>query len=335
MPELRFNVITKDWVIIARERAKRPDQFALPKKEELPLPQFDPSCPFCPGNESHTEPEIARLGDNKGWRVRVMPNKYPALSAHGERTRSNEGMRISMNGVGLHEVIVDHRRHNMVFALMPPPDIEAVLRMYRQRYEECRKDERLEAIIIFKNHGESAGSSVIHTHSQLAATPVVTFQTRMRLEDAIRFYDQMGKCIFCQTMEEELSAKVRILHESKHFIAFHPYAALSPFHTWIFPRRHTPSFELATDEELVDLASTLKLLLARLYYGLNDPPFNYTIRSIPSRDRNTEYYHWYLSIIPRVTKTAGFEMGSGMYINSALPEESAEFLRNVQFPNHT
>jgi len=332
MPELRFNVITKDWVIIARERAKRPDQFALAKGVALSLPQLDPSCPFCPGNESQTEPEIARLADDNGWRVRVMPNKYPALSARGERTRTNEGMRISMNGVGLHEVVVDHRRHDMVIALMPPDDIEAVLRMYRQRYEECRADERLEAIIIFKNHGEIAGSSVIHTHSQLAATPVVPFQTRMRLEDAIRFYDQTGACVFCRTLEEELADKARILHESEHFIAFHPYAALSPFHTWIFPRRHSPSFELATDEELLDLASTLKLILSRLYYGLNDPPFNYTIRSIPSRDRNTEYYHWYLSIIPRVTKTAGFEMGSGMYINSALPEESAEFLRSVKIP---
>jgi UDPglucose--hexose-1-phosphate uridylyltransferase len=270
------------------------------------------------------------VGDQ--WRVRVVDNKYPALSPDGERLRKMNGIYRSMTGVGIHEVIIEHRRHDLPPALFSADDLAAVFRAYRQRYDEIRKDQRIEAIIIFKNHGERAGTSLVHPHAQLAATPVVPTQIRTRVEEAIRYFDDTGECVFCRTLREELLARERIVCETGHFVAFIPYAALSPFHMWIFPRRHESSFDEVFDAEIEDLASNLKTVLGKLYYGLNNPDFNYSIRSLPTRDRHTDYFHWYITIIPRVSRTAGFELGSGMFINSSVPEESAEFLRNLSPP---
>ena len=221
----------------------------------------------------------------------------------------------------------------MTIALLSVPDVAAIITMYRMRYAAIRKDPRVEAIVIFKNHGDAAGTSIVHPHSQIAATPIVPTQIRARLEEAIRFVDDHGECLFCRTMKEELAAGERIIVETTHFVAFHPYAALSPFHTWVFPKRHMPSFDDIADAEIVDLAFTLKVFLSKLYYGLGNPDFNLSIRSIPTNDKNTEYFHWYLAIVPRVSKAAGFEMGSGMFINTVLPEESAAFLREIKIPD--
>lgn len=328
MPELRLNVITRDWVIIATERAQRPDQFVRERREHS-LPDHDPSCPFCPGNEDQTLGETYRAPTSDGWAVRVVQNKYPALSTEGERVRGGGGMFRSLSGVGFHEVIVEHPRHNVTTALMNVRDVEAVVGAYRSRYAAIRQDPRIEAIIIYKNHGESAGTSLVHPHSQLAATPVVPVQFRGRIAEAMRYFDEHGTCIFCRVLEEELKTGARIIEESRHFVAFIPYAALSPFHTWIYPRRHVSSFDDISDDEVVDFSAILRSVLARLYHGLNNPDYNYSIRSVPTDVRTADYFHWYLTLIPRVTKTAGFEYGSGMFINTSLPEESAKFLRTV------
>ena len=331
MPELRQNLITRDWVIIATERANRPDEFKVVTQRPT-LQPYVKECPFCPGNEQMTGKEISRIGNGGEWRVRTFPNKYPALSPEGERTRSTTGMFRAMAGVGIHEVIVDHPAHNTHPALFTDEHMANIITMYWTRYAAVRKDPRVEAVVIFKNHGESAGTSMYHPHSQLAATPVVPSQVRSRMDEAIRFFDDTGECLFCRTLAEELAAKERIILEGKHFVAFQPYAALSPFHTWIFPRRHMASFDDIADNEISDLARVLRTLLAKLYIGLNDPDYNYTIRSIPTASQNAEFFHWYLTVIPRVSRTAGFEIGSGMYINTSLPEESARFLREVEVP---
>ena len=333
MPELRQNLITRDWVIMATERASRPDQFVRQKKESVPLPTYHIECPFCPGNEHLALPELARLGEKGMWKVRAVPNKYPALSVVGERIRNVNGLNRSMSGVGYHEVIIEHPRHDLTTALLSVEDVAAIVTMYRMRYASIRTDPRVEAIVIFKNHGESAGTSVQHPHSQIAATPIVPTQIRTRMDESIRFLDDNGECLFCRTLQEELASGERVIVEGKHFVAFHPYAALSPFHTWIYPRRHMSSFDQISDEEITDLAFTLRTFLAKLYFGLGNPDYNYSIRSIPTDDRNVEYFHWYLAIVPRVTKTAGFEIGTGMFINTALPEESAKFLRHVTIPD--
>jgi UDPglucose--hexose-1-phosphate uridylyltransferase len=240
-----------------------------------------------------------------------------------------------MAGIGIHEVIVEHPRHDLTTALLSVEEVANILLVYRQRYVEIRKNPYIETILIFKNHGESAGTSLEHPHSQLAATPVVPSQFRSRIDEAIRYFDDTGECLFCRTLEDELAAKERVICESEHFVAFIPYAALSPFHTWVFPRRHSSSFDEITDAELTDLAYTLKTVLAKLYYGLNNPDYNYNIRSVPIALQGTKYFHWYIAIIPRVTKQAGFELGSGMFINTALPEESAAFLRSIEIPSDT
>ena len=330
MSELRQNLISREWVIISTERAKRPDQFARPKEPKT-LPPHVAECPFCTGNEEKFTPgETYRYGDENGWKVRAVPNRYPVLAIEGERVRTVEGIYRTMTGVGVHEVIVEHPRHNMTTALLSRHEVADILRAYRSRYREIRKDPRIECIIIFKNHGESAGASLEHPHSQLVATPIVPSQVRDRIQDAIHFWDNTGECVFCNMLKQELAARERIVYESEHFVAFVPYAALSPFHLWLFPRRHSSSFDDITDPEIDDLALNLKTVLAKLYHGLGNPDFNYCIRSVPTDEQQTDYFHWYVAIIPKVIQTAGFELGSGIFVNTALPEASAKFLREVK-----
>jgi UDPglucose--hexose-1-phosphate uridylyltransferase len=274
--------------------------------------------------------ETYRVADRDGWQVRVVENKFPALSREGDRVRRIDGVYRSMSGVGFHEVVVEHRRHDLSPALYSVEDLSRILVAYKERYRQIRKDTRVEAIIIFKNHGESAGTSLAHPHSQIAATPIVPTQVRHRLDEAIRFFDETGECVFCTTLRREVADRIRIVASTDSFVAFIPFAALSPFHLWIFPVRHCSSFDEIEEYEITDLAVTLRTVLGKLYYGLNDPDYNFSIRSIPAREGEREYFHWYLTVIPRIVRTAGFEIGSGMYINTSLPEESARFLRGVQ-----
>jgi UDPglucose--hexose-1-phosphate uridylyltransferase len=211
---------------------------------------------------------------------------------------------------------------------MSHDEMNNVLHAYKARYVAATQDRRLEQIVIFKNHGASAGTSLEHPHSQLIATPVVPQQVRNRIEYAMKYFDTNGSCLLCDMLKQELAADARIILATKHFVSFIPFAAISPFHTWIFPRRHMSSFREIQDEEISDLAVHMKTLLSKLYIGLGDPDYNYSIRSVPLDVDKTKYFHWYIGLIPRVTKTAGFELGSGMFINTALPEESAAFLRH-------
>lgn len=332
MSELRQNIITRDWVIIAPERAKRPQEYGSENQRKITLPAYRPDCPFCLGNEANTGEETLRWSDDRGWRVRAVLNKYSALSSTGERVRQTQGIHRSISGVGAHEVIIEHPRHDLTTALLEISDVANIIEVYKQRYLHFKADPRIEAIIIFKNHGKGAGTSLEHPHSQIAATPVVPFQFRSRIDDAIRYFDDRGDCVFCETLKDELASGDRIIFENTHFVAFIPYAALSPFHIWIFPRRHSSCFEQITAPEILGLAEALKMSLAKLYYGLDNPDYNYTIRSLPSKQEQTPYFHWYIAIIPRINQTAGFEMGSGMYINASQPEESAEYLRSIVPP---
>lgn len=336
MPELRQNLISRDWVIIATERAKRPEEFIKHKEKKI-LPEYNDTCPFCPGKEDTTPPETFRIGDppvgeagKKSWRVRVVYNKFAALSHQGEKTRKIDGIYRSMNGVGIHEVIVEHPKHNALTALMSESEVADIISTYKSRYLSIQQDKRIESITIFKNHGASAGTSLEHPHSQVIATPIVPPQVRGRMQQAMNYFDDTGQCVFCQTLKEELKAKERIVLETDSFVSFVPYAALSPFHIWIFPRRHMASFTQINNAEITDLAKNLKTTLSKFYYGLDNPDFNYTIRSVPVGEKESDYFHWYISLIPRVSNAAGFELGSGMFINVALPEESAKFLREVK-----
>ncbi len=329
MPELRFNVVTREWVIIATERAKRPKDFSN-NKERSHHPERLPSCPFCPGNEHKTPAERFRVPDGDAWKIRVVANKFPALSPEGEKKRLGNGLRTAVTGVGVHEVIIETPVHNRYTALQDVADIEDLIRVYMARFVEANRDPRVEHAIIFKNHGEGAGTSLDHPHSQLIATPVVPVQFRDRVQAAMHYFDNTGECLVCSLLEKDMQDGTRIIYDTPHFLTFIPYAALSPFHTWIFPKRHSASFSTLTGEESRDLAAHLKNILSRFHYGLSDPDYNYVIRSSRPRDAGNEYCHWYMSIIPRLTTAAGFEMGSGMFINTSLPERNAEFLRSVR-----
>jgi UDPglucose--hexose-1-phosphate uridylyltransferase len=333
MSEIRQNPLNKEWVIIATERAKRPHELARKPETIKPLPPYSETCPFCPGNEHLAPPESARIARAGKWQVRVVPNKFAALASGGELLRRAEGLKRSVTGVGVHEVIVETPDHSQTTALLKEEDAELILQCYHERYLTISKDPRVDLITIFKNHGLRAGSSLEHPHSQLIATPIISPEIRRRMEDALRFYDEEGQCLFCRVMGEEIADRIRMVEESEHFVSFIPYASLSPFALWIFPRRHMASFGQIQADEIRDLSRMLQKILAKLYYGLGNPDYNYVIRSSPSESRYSRFYHWYVSLIPRLTRVAGFELGSGMYINVTLPEANAEFLRKQEVPS--
>jgi UDPglucose--hexose-1-phosphate uridylyltransferase len=330
MPELRQNFATKEWVVIATERARRPEQM-IQHRERKAVAAFVSNCPFCTGNEGLTPPEVLRVpaSPDAPWHVRVVPNKFAALSREVQPTRTVHRSRRTVNGFGVHDVIIETPDHSQVLALMPDSYVAEILRVYKTRYDELSLDPRIAHITIFKNHGPDAGTSLEHPHSQLVATPVISHQVRERFQHALRHYDDFGECMFCQMLDEELQEKTRVVVASEHFVALELFASPAPFCTHIYPRRHMASFGDVSAAEINDLSRMLRTVLAKLYHGLADPDFNFTVRSAPAENVGVKYFHWYVSVIPRLTRVAGFELGSGMFINTVLPEAAAEFLRKI------
>jgi UDPglucose--hexose-1-phosphate uridylyltransferase len=259
-----------------------------------------------------------------------VPNKFSALNRTEIPARTIHRSRRSIQGFGIHDVIIETIDHSQAMAVMSDTHVADILRVYKVRYDELSLDPRIAHITIFKNHGSDAGTSLEHPHSQLIATPVISYQVRQRFQEALRHFDDFGVCMFCQMLEEEIELKERVVALSEHFVALEPYASPAPFSTHIYPRRHMASFGDISATELVDLGRLLRTVLAKLYHGLSNPDFNFTVRTAPAECIGVKYFHWYLSVIPRLTRVAGFELGSGMFINSVIPEAAAEFLRNVK-----
>jgi UDPglucose--hexose-1-phosphate uridylyltransferase len=332
MSEIRQDPTTEEWVIIARERAKRPSDF-VHERVERKLPEFSPSCPFCPGNEAMTAGETLRYQrqDGRGWQVRAFTNKYAALNSSGRAARKMEGGFFTrMAGVGFHEVIVETPQHNKSLAFMEDGEVLSVLQAYHERYRKLSRRSFARLVIIFKNHGPGAGTSLEHSHSQLLVTPVVPKHIRMRHEVALRYYDNYGRCLYADLREHERREGRRTVMETGEFLVFHPFASQRPFETWILPKKHQASFGSVSREDLGSLARVLRLNLLKLHRGLNDPDYNYVIDTAPVGDENEPYYMWHMRIVPRLAEPAGFEIGSGMYINTAVPEETAEFIRGLE-----
>jgi UDPglucose--hexose-1-phosphate uridylyltransferase len=262
--------------------------------------------------------------------VRVIPNKFAALSSEAQPTRGLHEVWRRIEGFGFHEVIIDSPDHAACMALLPDEQVANILRVYKERYNLLSMDRRVNHVTIFKNHGADAGASLQHPHSQLIATPVIPSQVRHRLHEALRHYDDDGKCMFCHMVEREVAEQTRVIQKSEHFVAMEVFASATPFATHIFPLRHMASFGSISAAEISDLARVLRNLLAKLYVGLENPDLNFTIRSGPSDYGSARHFHWYVSVIPRLTRVAGFELGSGMFINTVLPEAAAEFLRNIK-----
>jgi UDPglucose--hexose-1-phosphate uridylyltransferase len=332
MSELRLDPTTEEWVIIARERAKRPDDF-IRHQPEQELPVFSPSCPFCPGNEAMTPPQtlLYQQHGNNGWQIRAFANKFAALNPDDETTsKLVNGFFTEMPGVGAHEVIVETPFHNGSMTSMTDAEVIEVLRAYQERYNVVSKTPYAKFVIIFKNHGASAGTSLQHSHSQIVVTPVVPRYVRMRHEVAMHYHDKTGRCLYSDLAERELETDKRIVICTDEFVALHPFASQRPFETWILPRRQQACFGDVSREDLGGLAHVLRVVLLKFQRGLNNPDFNYVIDSAPVGDEKEHYYMWHMRIVPRLTEMAGFEIGSGMYINTALPEETAQFMRNLE-----
>jgi len=334
MSQMRFNPVTRDWVILAEERAGRPNDFhSSGKRPERPTEKYRDECPFCPGNEDPLVEDIDRREDEDGnWRIRVVPNKYPALRPDGSIDRKSEGMFLSMDAAGHHEVVIDHPRHDLQPASIDRDHLAEVIRVYRDRYADLGALDYVRHITIFRNHGVRAGTSLQHPHSQIVAAPIVPPQVRMRMEDGHRFRAEVGRCLFCEVLADERRSGERIVEDSGAFAGFVPFGALTPYHQWIFPERHAASFDAITDAEIDDLATVLARMLMRLREGVGDPDFNLSIRSAPTDEADVPHYHWYVAIIPRISRIAGFEMGSGIFTNPVSPETAAKRLRAVSLP---
>lgn len=331
MPELRKDPIIGRWVIISTERGKRPSDFKTdPKSKDNKL------CPFCYGNEHLTPPEVYAVRpdgsrpNTPGWKLRVIPNKYPALKIEGDLNREGEGIFDRMNGVGAHEVIIETPDHMKDLVDLDSKDIEAVLLAFINRMRDLRKDVRFRYCLVFKNHGKEAGASLEHSHSQLIATPIVPKSVMEELEGARQYYGYKERCIFCDISRQEITQNIRLVGHNDHVVAVEPFAPRFPFETWIMPMKHIHRFEDTDDETIISFAAMLKLTLAKLRTALNDPPFNFVIHTGPWIDGHRSHYHWHMEIFPKLTRVAGFEWGTGFYINPTPPEEAAKYLIEIE-----
>lgn len=327
--EIRQNKATKQWVIYSPARRKRPKDYELFRKN-LHVPVHDDKCPFCPGNE-HNLPKIIMEVKNskKHWQVRVIPNKFPALTPKRDLNRFSRGIHVVMHGYGHHEVVIETPFHNRPIAKMSAKEVGPIVETYHRRYLDLMKENENMMIIIFRNHGLRAGTSLVHPHSQIIATGMVPHHIRWREKEAQRYFDEWGRCVYCDILDYELKDKQRIINENKSFVTFVPFAAEVPFETWIVPKNHKADFGEISDEEKSDLAVSLHHMLKKLNHKLHDPDYNYVINTSARYRAQQPQLHWYLQIRPRLMTSAGFEIGSGMNINPSIPEEDATYLKTT------
>jgi len=331
MPELRKDPVTGRWVIISTDRSKRPHDFQVTHVHPIGRDE----CPFCPGHEDLTPPEVLAYRNGSapntpGWDVRVVPNKFPALKVEGGLDRQGEGLFDRMNGIGAHEVIIETPDHMQTLATMGEGQIERVLSAYRDRILDLKQDRRLRYILVFKNHGGPAGATLEHSHSQLIALPIVPDFVREEVEGARQHFAAKERCVFCDIVHQELAEGRRVILENADVVALAPYAPRFPFETWLVPRRHRSRFEEASPHEYQSLARILKALLQRVNRALESPSYNLIVHSSPFSEETGDFYHWHLELMPRLTKVAGFEWGTGFYINPTSPEEAARVLRDAK-----
>lgn len=330
MPELRKDPVLGRWIIISRERKKRPTDFPVQDLEGE-----GGFCPLCPGNENFTPPEIfahrpdGSQANEPGWEVRVVPNKYPALVIEGELIREGVGIFDRMNGIGAHEVIIETPDHGESFSSFSTRQMVSVFNAYRERILDLQKDDRFKYVIVFKNHGRAAGASLEHSHSQLIALPILPEMIISELNGAKSHFDYKERCIFCDIIRQEIQQQERVVCENEHFITLCPFAPRTPFEMWVLPKRHDSEFSAIKDDQLEALAEIFSESLRRLSACIDQVPYNYVLHTEPLHTGGLEYYHWHFEIVPKLTSVAGFEAGTGFYINPLPPEEAASYLRDA------
>lgn len=333
MPQFRKHPVTHEWVVIATERGKRPSDF----NKDIPeiKPTFSEKCPFCPGHESQTPPEVLAYRpvdtdpNTPGWTTRVVSNKFPALQIEGDLCREGVGMYDFMNGIGAHEVIIETPRHDLQIGNLPHKMAVDAWLASKDRMLDLDRDERFKYALLFRNYGKVAGASLEHPHSQLIAMPMIPHHVRLEIEGARRFYQYHERCIFCDMIRQERNFGQRIVEETDDFIVFSPFAPKYPFETWVLPKRHNASFTEESEEDIEGFSRIVQHTLMRVANCLGDPPYNYMLHSSPYAMEGDPQFHWHLEIIPRLTIAAGFEMGTGIFINVTSPEDAALHLREA------
>jgi UDPglucose--hexose-1-phosphate uridylyltransferase len=261
--------------------------------------------------------------------VRVVPNKFPVLGIEGDLSRQGEGMYDKMSGIGANEVIIETPDHAATLSDMPEHQIAEVLRAFKDRVNDLKRDRRFRYIILFRNYGEAAGASLEHPHSQLIALPVIPNVVKEEVDASREFHEAKERCIFCDIIHEESSAGARLISETDRFTVLAPYAPRFPFETWILPKQHASHYEDSEPALLDNLAWVLRSTMRKIDKVLERPAYNFIVHSAPVQEPPLAYYHWHIEIIPKLTKVAGFEWGTGFYINPTPPEEAARFLREA------
>lgn len=327
--ELRQDIVTGDWVVIATGRAKRPEDFSKSEysTQKLSADLDVDDCLFCdPAGSGQEKDVLIYLKSDGDWTLQVFPNKYPAFS-RGKVPRSlEEGPYFAMTGTGYHEVIVtkDHHKHLPDLEIV---EVAEVIDAFQDRYLDLMKKKSVNYITIFHNFGKEAGASIAHPHSQLIAIPVISPYIKQELDGAEIYYKSLRKCVYCEMAEYEKKVEKRIVAENDGFIAFCPFASRSAFEIWVMPKKHSPYFERINDEDKVKLGEVLKKSLTAIKGTINNPPYNFYIHTSPCDGKDYRHYHWHIEILPHTSTWAGFELETGIEISMIQPEESAKALR--------
>jgi UDPglucose--hexose-1-phosphate uridylyltransferase len=328
MPEFRQDLVTGDWVIMAQDRAHRPYDHG----------GGNSACPFCPHNEERTPPAVLTLEGDTGWSVRVVPNKYPALTPEGAVVDGRIGPYATRTGVGFHDVVVESPEHDLGLATYTVEHLAQVMAVWAERYSQLAADPRVQYVQILRNHGRRAGASREHPHSQIMAMPFVPDRVRLELNRAHSYWSTHNGCMFCEMIEHELEAEARIVMADSEFVAMAPFAPKMPFETWILPVRHQASFGQLDSAGATALARVLGALAKAMNSTVSDVPHNLVLRTSPTQAAPDEWgsvhnsYHWRLEMVPRLSTPAGFEIGTGVFVNVATPEDAAKQLKTAICP---
>lgn len=327
--ELRQDIVSGDWVVIATGRAKRPHEFLKAKRRRFVQPKK--SCPF---ETLHKDAvSVYALDGERGkenWWAEVVPNKYPAFGRGVCAAFRDSGPYRRTDGVGFHEVVVT-RDHERSIGRMSAKEVEVVLRAYQERYFVLKKGACVEYISVFHNHGALAGATLSHPHSQIIAIPVIPPDIERSLAGSARYFSRRRACVHCAMVRHEIKEKKRVIYENEAFVVFAPYASRAAFETRVFPKFHAPHFEEMSDREREACAGALRAALAKLYKGLKNPDYNFFIHTAPANNaKKFSHYHWHMEILPKTGIWAGFEIGTGIEISTIAPESAARFLREVK-----
>jgi len=326
LTELRQDLVTGDWVVIATGRAKRPEDFAKLKRSAV---EEDPNklCFLCHPEETGQEKDVLIYNTKDGdWSLRVFPNKFPAFSRSRMPKHFEEGPYFGMDGTGYHEIIVARDHHKQI-ALLDPLEVAEIIDAYQERYIDLMNKKSVNYIEIYHNHGREAGATAVHPHSQLMAIPVISPYVKGELEGAELYWKSNKDCVYCAMIEWEAEHEKRVIFENNNFIAFCPYSSRAAFEVWVMPKKHKPYFERILDKEKRELAEALQFSVNKIYKALGDPAYNFYIHTSPCDGKDYPHFHWHIEIIPRTSIWAGFELSTGIEISTIQPEVAAEYLR--------